>query len=109
MSDPSLKDVESFLASNGKRGSMTISLLGKLNPFMLAMKSPVGQEILRDDIDRHEELLKKMYEENITPQELAEFRYLKGRLKKVSDRISLYLKSTNEVMNKNSQGGNRNG
>lgn len=106
MSDPSLKDVESYLSSHGKRASMTISLLGRLNPFMLAMKSSVGQEILRDDIDRHEELLKKMYEENITSQELAEFRYLKSRIKKVSDRISLYLKATNDIMSKNLQGGN---
>lgn len=95
--EPSINDLEHFLLSNGKRASNTISLLGKLNSFVQAVNSPIGKELLKDDIERHEELLVKLYEENITDQEKAEFRYLKLRIKRVSERLATYVRNVNEV------------
>ena len=92
--------IEKYIEEGGRRAKNTLSLLGKLLPFVQAINSELGQELLKDDIDRHEDLLVKMYEENITPQELAEFRYLKMRLKKVSMRVAEYNKGLNEVTSK---------
>lgn len=100
LKEPSITEVEKFLLDNGKRGSMTIKLLAKLSPFIQAMNSPIGREILKDDIDRHEELLNKIYNENATPQEMAEFRFLKGRLQTISQRFSQYVSKAQEVVNK---------
>ena len=75
MNNPSLEQLGTYLAKNKGRGQMTLKLLGKLNPFIVAMETAGGQQILQDDIDRHEELLIKVYNEDINSMELAEFRY----------------------------------
>lgn len=92
-----LEDIAGFLSKTGKRGAQTLDVLGKYQPFVTAISSPIGWELLKDDIARHEELLEKIYNETGTPQELAEFRYLKYRLRKVSDRINLYLDKLSEI------------
>ncbi|OHB71864.1 MAG: hypothetical protein A2W23_06345 [Planctomycetes bacterium RBG_16_43_13] len=93
----SLEDIAGFLSKTGKRGAQTLDILGKYHPFVTAVSSTIGWELLKDDIQRHEELLDKIYNEQSTPQELAEFRYLKVRLRKVSDRITIYLDKLKEI------------
>jgi len=92
-----LEDIAGFLSKSGKRGAQTLDILGKYHPFVTAVSSTIGWELLKDDIQRHEELLEKIYNEQSNPQELAEFRYLKVRLKKVSDRITIYLDKMKEI------------
>lgn len=95
---PSLKQVEDYIASQGKRASNTLSILGRLSPFVEAMNSEIGRELLKDDVERHEELLIKIYNENnVTPQDLAEFRYLKKRIKTVYSRFHEYVQLAEEV------------
>lgn len=97
MNNPGLKDVEKYLTSHGKKAAMTLSIMSRLNFFIQAMNSTIGQELLSDDIARHEELLIKIYEEDATDQEKAEFRYLKKRLRTISGRIAEYAKHVDEV------------
>jgi hypothetical protein len=54
-------------------------------------KTEVGQELLKDDIDDFQRLLVLVVEEKATPQELAEFRVVKRRLEKISQRIETFL------------------
>src|SRR3990167_3659431 len=92
-----LEDIAGFLSKSGKRVAQTLDILGKYHPFVTAVSSTIGWELLKDDIQRHEELLEKIYNEQSNPQELAEFRYLKVRLKKVSDPITIYLYKMKEI------------
>lgn len=98
MTAPSMKQVEEYLQKHGRRAANTMKLLGRHQPFIEAISSEIGMQLLQGDIDRHEELLTKLYEENITPQELAEFRYLKLRLKTVSAKITDYAKLNQEII-----------
>ena len=100
MTNPTVVQVEDYLRRTGKRGSDTIKLLAHLNHFIVAINSDIGKELLKDDVDRSDELLVKIYEENATDQEKAEFRFLKTRLKKVSERIATYVAKAQEVTNK---------
>lgn len=97
MERPSLNEIQEFLRNKGKKGEMTITLLGKLEPFMQAIQTEVGWELLRDDIARYEELLMKMESETATQQELAEFRYLKIRTTRVAERVNRYVNSLREI------------
>ncbi|OHB71486.1 MAG: hypothetical protein A2W23_03145 [Planctomycetes bacterium RBG_16_43_13] len=92
-----LEDIAGFLSKSGKRGAQTLDILGKYHPFVTAVSSTIGWELLKDDIQRHGELLEKIYNEQSSPQELAEFRYLKLRIKKVSERITIYLDKMKEI------------
>ncbi|HLE87584.1 MAG TPA: hypothetical protein VI727_07945 [Candidatus Brocadiaceae bacterium] len=92
-----LEDIAGFLSKTGKRGAQTLDILGKYHPFVTAVSSTLGWELLKDDIQRHEELLEKIYNEQADPQELAEFRYLKLRLRKVSERVTIYLDKMKEI------------
>ena len=98
MEKPTQKQVEGFLSHQGKRATLTLSILGKNLAFVKAMKSDIGKEILSEDISRHEELLTKIYMEETTPQELAEFRYLKLRITKIAAKIDDYIKKTQEIL-----------
>mgnify|MGYP001615036615 CR=1 FL=1 len=99
MERPSLNEIQEFLRNKGKKGEMAITLLSKLEPFMQSIQTEVGWELLRDDIARYEELLIKMESETATQQELAEFRYLKARVIKVTERINRYINSLKEIKN----------
>lgn len=94
---PSLNDLNDFLRRKGKKGSTILSILGKLEPFVSAMQTEVGFEILKDDIARLEDLSIKIYNEQATEMEMAEFRYLKGRIEKVQSRINLYIEKLKEI------------
>ncbi len=95
----SLQEVEHFLAMTGKRGAMTLSVLGKLvKHFESVFSTEVGQTLLLTDINRMSELLFKIAEETATDQEKAEFRFLwKIRIPSVTDKIREYLKQVEEV------------
>ena len=84
-----IQDTPTMRALN-RDASETLKILGKLAPFVEAMNSEKGQELLKDDVMRHQELLEKIYNEKESDQERAEFRYLKLRLKVVSERLSRF-------------------
>jgi hypothetical protein len=94
-----LNDIERYLKATGKRGASVLSNLGKLNPYFNAvMGSTIGQELLKDDVDNMEKLLEKIYSENATPQEMAEFRYLRDkRFPVLLKRITYYLEQIGEI------------
>lgn len=92
------KVIESYLR-RAKRGEKTLSLLGKLYPFIHSiLETEIGKELLQDDILRHDELFLKVYQEKATVQELAEFRFLRDiRLPKVIKRIGFYLELVKQI------------
>lgn len=93
------KIVEEFLLKTGKKGIKTIDTLAKLYPNIHALlDTEVGIALLEDDILRHDALLTKIYREEATPQELAEFRFLRDcRLPKVIGRIKEYFELFKQI------------
>jgi hypothetical protein len=94
-----LKEISRYLEITGKKGGMVLSVLGKLQKELdSVVNSSLGSEILRLDILRLEELLVKIYNEQATGQELAEFRYLKNtRLPVIIGKIRKFYELTQEV------------
>ena len=93
------KAIDDFRVKHGKKADIALTQLGKSLDFVQAINSPIGQELLKDDVIRLDELMEKIYNENATSQELAEFRYLKGRIAKVKTRLNAYVKQTQEIVN----------
>ena len=91
--------LEQFIKRYGRRASHTMSVLGKYDPFVQAIQTEVGQQLMKDDIDRHEYLLNKVYEEQANDSEFAEFRYLKRRLLTVAERITIWMEAMKSVKN----------
>jgi len=94
-----LDEIQRYLLQSRKRGVAILGILGKLAPFLNAvLNTEVGREILKDDILRADELLVKIYDEEATDKERAEFRYLKEkRLPLIADRLREYLQRVEEV------------
>ncbi len=92
-------EVEKYVNMMGKRGGEILSILGRLHPtFETYLNTMIGKEILLTDINRMGELLEKIYNEDATPEEKAEFRYLrKVRLPYIMGKLDVYFKKVNEV------------
>ena len=103
MSDPTPKQVETYMRTHGKHAEMTLKMLGKDLAFVQAINSSIGQEILRDDIDRLETLLEQIYNETISPADMAEFRHLKRRIAKITERLNNYTKRQQEIVSNGSK------
>ena len=88
---PRPDDIFKYFDKVGERkGNLTLQILRRQQQFIETWNSPIGAQILKEDIERHEELLLKTIEETCTPQELAEFRYLKKRIEKICSVINKY-------------------
>ena len=58
-----------YLEKFGKRGEMTLSVLGKDIDFIEALNSEIGHELLKDLAERHERLLNVISEIKATDEE----------------------------------------
>ncbi len=92
-------EIDKYISIMGKRGGEILSILGRLHPtFETYINTMIGKEILMTDINRMGELLEKIYNEDVTPQEKAEFRYLKKvRLPYIMGKLDVYFKKVNEI------------
>ena len=94
-----VEEIQRFLALTGKRGAQLLSDLGKSIPFIEAVyNSEVGKEILKDDIQRYEELLRKVESLEANEEDKAEYKFLRNtRLPRVVGRIHAFLKRTEAI------------
>jgi len=96
--DATLSEIKKYLETTGKHGAQVLSLLGRITPGVHAiLETEIGNEILKDDIKRIEELMDLMYQEKHTDDDRAELRYLRRRIARISDRIRIYLEGTEEI------------
>jgi hypothetical protein len=92
MSELSLTDVEKFLDIFKKRGADVLSELGRITPCIHAVfGTEIGREILKEDIAELQILFTKVFNEQATEEEKAEFRVLKRRISTLSKRLENYL------------------
>ena len=94
-----VEEINRFLELTKQKGAQLLSDLGKLVPFIEAVyNSEVGKEILKDDLQKYEELLKKVQNLEATEEEKAEYRYLRNtRLPRVVGRIHAFLKRVEAI------------
>jgi hypothetical protein len=80
----------------------TLEILYALHPFVKAIESEIGQQLLSDDVKRHHDLLMKTYSDTLekgTPDiaDVAEMRYLRRRIETVSFRLQKYGEAKDEA------------
>lgn len=85
------KDIRDYLEKDGRKASQVLERLGKLDSNLhINLRTEFGREILEEDINRLDLLFCSVAEETATPKELAEFRYLKDRIDRLSRKITAY-------------------
>ena len=90
MLKPTKEEIEQFLVKMGKHGLITLSTLGKLQPFVECMETDLGKALLGDLITRYEELLERLSAVGVTVEEQAEFRVVKKILLDFASKINMY-------------------
>ena len=96
-----LSDIERFAAKNKGRGAaQVLSILGKRRPFMDAISTEVGQELLSDVVEQMQLILAKIIDDTATPTEVADFRAYKAISERWAKRISTYIEFQNKLLGK---------
>ena len=95
---PSQSEIRDYLDRNRKKGSQTLSLLGRDIAFIQAIQSPIGHELLKDLVSRHETLLEKVGNISATDEEKLEFKVVKRLIQEWTERITRYEKNLDEVV-----------
>lgn len=80
-----------------KNGKMTLSVLGHFQPFVEAIGTEVGKELLQDAINLHEMLLMKVADLTATPEETMEYKAIRKIIRAWSERIARYEKAMSEL------------
>jgi hypothetical protein len=83
-------DVEEYLKRFGKQGTMVLSTLGKLQPFVACMESEIGKEILANIIQRYEILMEKVVDMAATDAERVELKVTKQMILAFANQIQAY-------------------
>ena len=86
-----------YLEKFGKRGEMTLSVLGKDIDFIEALNSEIGHELLKDLAERHERLLNVISEIKATDEEKIEYLVVRRMLSEWGSKISNYNKKIDEI------------
>lgn len=86
-----------YLEKFGKRGEMTLSVLGKDIDFIEALNSEIGHELLKDLAERHERLLNVISEIKATDEEKIEYLVVRRMLLEWGSKISNYNKKIDEI------------
>ena len=87
---PEVGQLIDYVKSKGKAGSRTVEILSKNYKFLTAFQTEVGYELLKDLCSRHETLLGKVSDMEVTDAEKMEYKVVKDLILKWSDRISAY-------------------
>jgi hypothetical protein len=80
-----------------KNGKMTLSVLGHFQPFVEAVDTEIGKELLQDAINLHEMLLMKVADLTATPEETMEYKAVRKIIRAWSERIARYEKAMAEL------------
>lgn len=91
------EQLASYLKRTGRVGAKTLSILGHVQPFIDAMNTEVGREILKDAVTCHEELLTKVGTLTASDSEKMEYQALQSIIRRWAERISRYEKAMVEL------------
>lgn len=76
--------LQEFLERKGKRGEQALKALAEIGVALkVIIDTPLGKQLLDDDINRFEELLMRIASGDDNPEFMPELKYLYRRLEKV--------------------------
>ena len=84
------EQLANYLKKTGKVGAKTMHVLGKYTPFIQAMATTIGQEIMADALRRHDMLLDRVASLEVTDGEKGEYKALREIIMKWSEKIANY-------------------
>lgn len=98
----STDETREYLSKIGKRGLRTLATIESLAPFVEMCDTPIGKELLKDDIEQHQELINRIYESLISKgmaeqRDVIELKLRHERLKKIYDRLKTFYVSSQMV------------
>lgn len=99
MSEITADILANYMKKNQRTWSRTLAVLGDTQPFMDAVNSETGRELLKEAISTHEALLSKIARMTATEEEKMEFRVISGILVKWSEKIDRHKKARETVAN----------
>jgi hypothetical protein len=92
------EDIKKYMTTAGKKNITSLRIIGKLHMWVMnVIENPPGSDILELDINRHEELLMKLYEDDLKDEERAELNYLKKRIILIARRIADFNKIETKI------------
>jgi len=91
-----MKEIESYLERIKKRGAHTLQVFENNVDFVLAVNSPIGQILLRDLIERHENQFNRIASLEATDADKQTYGYLKGMIEIWVKRLAAYENNVNE-------------
>ncbi len=93
--------VDRFLKKTGNRGKVVLDIMGRLQSFQDAMRSPLFQEMSKDAIIRMDDLAKKILDDKATPEEKAKFAAYKEIVSDWAERNKKYERGVKEILKHN--------
>ena len=80
------KDVELLVARYGRKIKSEIEIINKLVPYLdEVLNSEFSRVVIQEDANRCADLMEKSYSVDLTIDEKAELRYIKGRLERLAN------------------------
>jgi hypothetical protein len=86
-----------FKRAKGVSATVLASLDKTSKNIQAHFQTQAGQELLKDDIGDFTRLLEKIINEEASTQELAEFRVVRRRLEKISQRLDSFLENVKKI------------
>ncbi|MFQ5493604.1 MAG: hypothetical protein ACE5DX_05615 [Candidatus Dojkabacteria bacterium] len=86
----SARQIEDFQKKLGRKASPVLKYLSRNVGFYEAFTSPLGEEIIKEHAVNMDKLLEKIYNEEATDKEKAEFRVLKEIGLRIVKKINAY-------------------
>jgi hypothetical protein len=85
-----IDDFTKFMEEQKGRGKRLVKSLNNILPNIeVNFNTTIGNEILKDDLDRYDILLTKLIQEEATDEDRAEIRYLKRRFAILNARVDI--------------------
>jgi len=90
--------VNQFVETHKKHAARVLDILGKRTPFIEALKSEVGRELLNECAIEMELILDKLIDETADEKDRADFRSYKRIATRWAEKVNEYNKLTNKVL-----------
>lgn len=91
------EELDNFLKEKGKRGIAIINTLGKLQDFKDAYETTIGQELLKDMMDKFAAIHYKLTHLSESQEERAEYKVLYETLLSWSVKINTYNRGVEQI------------
>jgi hypothetical protein len=90
--------VMEYLSKMGERGHKTLIILGKMQDYITAVNSKIGQELMSELITEHERLLIKVASLEATDEDKAYYKAVSRLLGVWATKIATYENKLKEVL-----------